>query len=77
MSRYFFDIRTGSDLYPDEEGLELADMKSAQVEAAQSLVGAVLDDDRESSEPIAVEVRMFDVLIFTAAITFEPAAIRQ
>jgi hypothetical protein len=37
MPRYYFDIRDGEDLYPDEEGLDLPDLRSAEVEAATSL----------------------------------------
>ncbi|MDA9404509.1 hypothetical protein XH79_38030, partial [Bradyrhizobium sp. CCBAU 45389] len=37
MTRYYFDIRDGQDLYPDEEGLELADQKAAEIEAARAL----------------------------------------
>lgn len=37
MTRYYFDIRDGQDLYPDEEGLDLADQKAAEIEAARAL----------------------------------------
>ena len=37
MARYFFDIRDTTGMYPDEEGLELADQKSAEVEATRTL----------------------------------------
>jgi uncharacterized protein DUF6894 len=33
-TRYFFDIRSEGNLYPDEEGLELANEKAAGIEAA-------------------------------------------
>jgi hypothetical protein len=35
LSRYYFDIRDGSDLYPDEEGMNLPNQIAAAVEAAQ------------------------------------------
>jgi hypothetical protein len=43
MHHYYFDIRNGQDLYPDEEGLELADQRAAEIEAATSLVGLAKD----------------------------------
>ena len=42
-TRYFFDIRSEGNLYPDEEGLELANEKAAEVEAADSLAGLARD----------------------------------
>ncbi|WP_458197190.1 DUF6894 family protein, partial [Bradyrhizobium sp. UFLA05-153] len=35
--RYFFDIRDGAELYPNEEGLELANERVAELEAANTL----------------------------------------
>jgi hypothetical protein len=43
MQRYYFDIRNGQDLYPDEKGLELADQRAAEIEAAMSLAGLAKD----------------------------------
>ena len=37
MTRYYFDIRDGQDLYPDAEGLDPADQKTAEIEAARAL----------------------------------------
>jgi uncharacterized protein DUF6894 len=37
MPRYFFDIRDGEELIPDEEGMELPDLDAAFREAARSL----------------------------------------
>jgi hypothetical protein len=37
MPRYYFDLRDGDDLTPDEEGLELSSVHSAQEEATLSL----------------------------------------
>jgi hypothetical protein len=35
MTPYFFDIRDGDELGPDEEGMELPHVEAAQVEAAR------------------------------------------
>ena len=68
MQRYYFDIRNGQDLYPDEEGLELADQRAAEIEAAMSLAGLAKDlpplDERQH---MAIEVRTLDGPIFRAA----------
>jgi hypothetical protein len=37
MRRYYFDLREGDDLAPDEEGLELPSIEQVQEEAARSL----------------------------------------
>jgi hypothetical protein len=37
MMRYFFDIREGDNFGPDNEGIELPLLETAQVEAARSL----------------------------------------
>ena len=37
MPRYYFDLRDGEDLTPDEIGLELSSFPAAQEEAARSL----------------------------------------
>jgi hypothetical protein len=75
MTRYFFDIRSGSDLYPDEQGLELSDQSAAEIEAAQSLVGLAKDlpplDERQD---VAIEVRTQTKGLFKAAFIFEKSA---
>ena len=37
LKRYYFDLRDGNGLAPDEEGVELPDIESVQEEAALSL----------------------------------------
>ena len=37
MPRYFFDIRDGEELIPDEEGMDLPDLEAAFREAVRSL----------------------------------------
>ena len=37
MKRYFFDLRDGDELTPDDEGVELSTMEAVQEEAARSL----------------------------------------
>jgi hypothetical protein len=51
MPRSYFDIKDGEAFYPDEDGLELADRRAAEIEAAMSLAGVarelpVLDERR-------------------------------
>ncbi|MGY4571998.1 hypothetical protein ACVWY5_005068 [Bradyrhizobium sp. USDA 3256] len=58
MIRYYFDIRDDTGIYPDEEGMEFATQREAEVEAAKSLAGLARDlatlDDRPD---LSVEVR--------------------
>jgi hypothetical protein len=78
MTRYYFDIRDGEDLYPDDEGLELADQTAAEVEAAQSLASmakdvALLDERRD----MAIEVRTELGPLFRAAFIFAVAGTKN
>lgn len=78
MMRYYFDIRDGEALYPDEEGIELHDQMSAEVEAAISLADMARDlsplDERHN---MAVEVRTSAGPLFQAAFIFEAAPAKQ
>jgi uncharacterized protein DUF6894 len=70
--RYYFDIRDGVDLCPDEEGLELPNQGAAEIEAAQSLVGMAKDLLRlNQRRDMAMEVRTELGPLFQAAFIFE------
>ncbi|KRQ10011.1 hypothetical protein AOQ73_09030 [Bradyrhizobium pachyrhizi] len=43
MTRYYFDMRDGDGLVPDEEGIDLPDLRSVQIEAARSLADMARD----------------------------------
>ncbi|AHY49531.1 MULTISPECIES: DUF6894 family protein [Bradyrhizobium] len=43
MRRYYFDIREGDEIFPDEEGLELSTIEKVQEEAARSLADMARD----------------------------------
>jgi hypothetical protein len=43
VPRHYFDIRDGEAIAVDEEGLELPDLKAAEIEAAQSLAHMAKD----------------------------------
>ncbi len=61
MPRYYFDLRDGDDLMPDEEGLELASVHSVQEEAALSLADLAKEAIRDRIDGdgglLAVEAR--------------------
>ena len=71
MTRYYFDIRDSTGLYPDEEGLEFPTQRDAEVEAAETLAGLARDlaslDERQD---VAVEVRTDSGSLFQAAFIF-------
>ena len=71
MTRYYFDIRDDTGLYPDEEGLEFVNLSEAEFEAAQTLADLARDlvpmDDRRD---VAVEVRTNTERVFQAALIF-------
>jgi hypothetical protein len=43
MAHYYFDFREADELIPNEEGLELRDMKVMQKEAARAVAGFARD----------------------------------
>ena len=60
MRRYYFDIREGDEIFPDEEGLELATIEKVQEEAARSLADMARDAVGTlgtSGQQMSIEVR--------------------
>jgi hypothetical protein len=73
--RYYFDIRHGSTLIPDEEGVELPNLEQVQLEAARSLVDALrhaeaLRATDGVSQPYTVEVRDESGPVLTVLYTY-------
>jgi len=74
MPCYYFDIRDGDALYPDEEGLELTDQRAAEIEAAHSLAGMAKEIPApEERHHMAVEVRTNNGPLFQAAFIYPGA----
>jgi hypothetical protein len=76
MKRYYFDLRDGYILTPDEEGLELPDIEAVQQEAARSLADMATDVVRGrrvsgNGHRMAIEVRDDDGPVLQAKFTFE------
>ena len=77
LARFYFDIRDGTGLYPDEEGLELADQKAAEKEAARSLGElardlATLEERHDFAiHDFAIEVRTEAGPVFKVVFIFE------
>jgi uncharacterized protein DUF6894 len=68
-TRYFFDIRSEGNLYPDEEGLELANEKAAEIEAANTLAGLARHSEvMRGRLDVAIEVRSTTESLFCAAL---------
>jgi Domain of unknown function (DUF6894) len=68
MTRYFFDIRDGDELAPDEEGMILPDVKAAQEEAARALADMARDMIRgQPFRHMAIEVRNHDGPVLEAS----------
>lgn len=78
LTRYYFDIRDGTGLYPDEEGLEFGTQREAEVEATEALAGLARDlatmDERQD---VAVEVRTDSERVFQAALIFSSGKATQ
>ncbi|GGI33013.1 hypothetical protein GCM10010987_72270 [Bradyrhizobium guangdongense] len=82
MTIYFFDMRDGADLYPDEEGLELSNLKAVQIEAARAL-GSMTKQTiwtkakSQLGHQMAVEVRDAVGPVLTAGFSFETERYKQ
>jgi hypothetical protein len=74
MRRYYFDVRDGKHLIPDEEGLELPTIEAAWGEAALSLADLAMDEiampGTKGREDMAIEVRDGDGLVLEVKLTF-------
>jgi hypothetical protein len=78
MPHYFFDIRDAGDLYPDEEGLELKDLRAAKMEAAYALANIARDAIHSDNEhDVAIEVRTDEGPLFQAAYVLNITSAKQ
>ena len=74
MRRYYFDIREGDEIFPDEEGLELSTIEKVQEEAARSLADMARDAVRTlggNSQQMSIEVRDDGGPVLQLKFTFE------
>ena len=76
MSIYYFDLRNGDELSPDEEGTELSTMDDVQDEAAYALSDMLRDEVRATNgNPLArhltIEVRDAEGPLLDAKFAFE------
>jgi hypothetical protein len=75
MRRYYFDLRDGDDVAPDDEGLELPSIERVQEEAARSLADMARDAVRTSQDGadhcMAIEVRDDNGPVLQVKFTFE------
>ncbi|AJA62522.1 MULTISPECIES: DUF6894 family protein [Bradyrhizobium] len=76
MTRYYFDIRDDTGLYPDEEGLEFDTQQEAEVEAARSLAN-LAKDFATIRQDVSVEVRTEVERVFQAAFIFDRSRTKQ
>ena len=74
MPRYHFDLRDGEAFVLDEEGMELPDIESAQMEAAEFLSDTVKELIMRRSDPsgypMAIEVRDPERCLFQLGFMF-------
>jgi hypothetical protein len=76
MSRYYFDLRGGEQLFIDEEGTEMPDLEAVQKEVAQSLAEMARHAVWSRAEAklgrrLGIEVRDGNGPILQAKFTFE------
>ena len=74
MPRYHFDLWDGEAFVSDEEGMELPDIESAQMEAAEFLSDTVKELTMRTSDPsghaMAIEVRDPEGCLFQLGFMF-------
>jgi hypothetical protein len=75
MPRYYFDMREGDEIAPDEEGTELRTMEAVQEEAARTLADMARDAIRGrldgAGHQMSVEVRDEAGPVMQVNFTFE------
>jgi hypothetical protein len=72
MPHYYFDIRENDKIAVDELGLDLPDLQTAAVEAAQSLADMARDMlPAARCYSLGIDVRIGDEPLFKAAIAYE------
>lgn len=58
--RYYFNLRDGTDVIPDDEGSEFATFSAARAEARASLLDLVKDDLRSGRPAINWQIEIAD-----------------
>jgi hypothetical protein len=72
MPRYYFDVRDNGELIRDDEGLELAHVREAEIEATAALVDIAKDSIRGTERRLlAIIVRSDKGRLFTASLDFQ------
>lgn len=75
MRRYFFDLREGGVLEPDQDGTEFATIDAVQKEAARVLADMardnILSEGRDAIHDLSVEIRDVDGPVMLANISFQ------
>ena len=81
MPRYYFDLKEGLEVIPDEEGMELSTLARVQEEAARSLADMARDTARRAHDgeayALAIEVRDDDGPVLQAQFTFNLIHLRK
>ncbi|QPF81729.1 hypothetical protein IC762_18080 [Bradyrhizobium genosp. L] len=78
MSRYYFDIQSNGEFYADEEGLDLSDLKAAEIEALTTLAGMAKDSTFVSGRPdMAIEVRSTTKRLFCVSLIYRDVGARH
>jgi hypothetical protein len=74
MPLYYFDLLDGEDVVKDEEGMDLPNISSAQIEATEFLTDMVMDIATRQSNflgyPMSIEVRDSEGPLFVLSFTF-------
>lgn len=72
MPRFYFDIRDGSYLAPDEEGVDLVDLHAAKIEAVHSLADLVREVRPDGHDAnVSIEVRADGRIVFRAGLSID------
>lgn len=57
MTRFFFDFRENSSILRDDEGVELTDAKTAELEAVKAAAAVAEENFRKGCNSVVIDVR--------------------
>ena len=81
MPRYYFDMREGDDIAPDEEGMDLRTIEAVQEEVARTLADMARDAIRRPTDgagpQMSIEVRDDAGPVMQVKFTFEVHQLRH
>lgn len=71
MTRFFFDFRENSSILRDDEGVELSDAKTAELEAVKAAAAVAEENVRKGCNSVVIDVREGDRPAFKVSLRLD------